>query len=217
MGRVEAGQKLFTITASELIEKYLALQQDRVDAGFITQGRHITITSQARHLVNFVGESRKLDTITRERYKDYYLFRRRAHPNVRDATLINERATIGHLYKYALEKGHVTQDRLPVWREMKRVSIESRTSFTIDDYRTLYQCLNQYMRHIGDDDELYNRKLIRDFILIQSNTGLRFGECRLLNWHCVSAIKRQERHPNVQIRVAAEISKVRKDRTAVGM
>jgi integrase len=217
MGRVEAGQKLFTITAGELIEKYLAFQQDRVDAGFITQGRHITITSQTRHFLNFVGENRKLDTITRERYKDYYLFRRRTHPNVRDATLINERATIGHLYKYALEKGHITQDRLPVWSEIKRVNIESRTSFTIDDYRTLYQYLNQYTRHIGDEHELYNRKLIRDFILIQSNTGLRFGECRFLKWHCVSVVKGQDRHPNVQIRVAAETSKVRKNRIAVGM
>ena len=34
MGKVSAGQKLFTITAKELVEKYLDYQLDRVDGGF---------------------------------------------------------------------------------------------------------------------------------------------------------------------------------------
>ena len=53
--------------------------------------------------------------------------------------------------------------------------------------------------------------------LIQSNTGLRFGECRFLKWHYVSVVKGENKYPNVHIRVPAEISKVRKDRTSVGM
>ena len=43
MGKLDAGQKLFTITSSELVEKYLDMQQDRVDGGFITQQRRNTI------------------------------------------------------------------------------------------------------------------------------------------------------------------------------
>ena len=43
MEKLYSGQKLFTITSSELVDKYLDMQKDRVDGGFITQGRRSTI------------------------------------------------------------------------------------------------------------------------------------------------------------------------------
>ena len=217
MGKIDAGQKVFTITISELIEKYIQYQQDRVDAGFISAGRLTTVKTQLKHLSNFVGKDRKLDTITREKYKDYYVFRRKHHPKVRDVTLINERATIGHLYKFALEKGFINQDKLPLWSEIKRINIDSRTSFTREDYRTLYIYLRNFTKKCSDERELYNRQMVRDFILILSNTGLRFGEARFLKWNAVSIKSGQNKYPNVQIRVDADTSKVGKTRTAIGM
>ncbi|MCH2265810.1 MAG: tyrosine-type recombinase/integrase [SAR324 cluster bacterium] len=217
MGKLDSGQKLFTISSSELVEKYLQMQQDRVDGGFITQQRRSTIKTQLNHFMDFVGKDRKMDTITRERYKDYYLFRRRKKPDVKVPTLLNERATIGHIYKWALEQGYISQDRLPVWSELKVGNIGTRTAFNIEDYQILYGYLKNYTKDISDEGEIYNRKMIRDFILVQSNTGLRFGECRFLKWHYVSVVKGENKYPNVHIRVPAEISKVRKDRTSVGM
>jgi len=217
MGKLDSGQKLFTISSSELVEKYLQMQQDRVDGGFITQQRRSTIKTQLNHFMDFVGKDRKMDTITRERYKDYYLFRRRKKPDVKVPTLLNERATIGHIYKWALEQGYISQDRLPVWSELKVGNIGTRTAFNIEDYQILYGYLKNYTKNISDEGEIYNRKMIRDFILVQSNTGLRFGECRFLKWHYVSVVKGENKYPNVHIRVPAEISKVRKDRTSVGM
>ena len=46
---------------------------------------------------------------------------------------------------------------------------------------------------------------------------MRFGECRLLKWHNIEIVKGKNEYPNVHIRVPAEISKVKRDRTAVGM
>jgi len=217
MGKVQAGQKLFTITAKDLVEKYLEHQLDRVEGGFITKGRWTTIRTQLKHFIGFIGEDRKLDTINREKYKDYYIYRRKHFPKVQDVTLINERATLGHMYKFALEKGFITQNRLPLWQELKRVNVNSRTAFTRDDYKTLYTYLRNYTKKITDERELYNRKLVRDFILILSNTGLRFGEARQLKWNYIQVVNGKSKYPNVQIRVPAEISKVRKDRTAIGM
>ena len=217
MGKIDSGQKIFTITANELVEKYLDYQQDRVDGGMITQGRQTTIKTQLSHFLAFVGENRKLDSINREKYRDYYLFRRKHHPKVQDVTLVNEKSTIGHMYKFALEKGYINQSRLPMFSEMKRININSRTSFTIEDYKKLYSYLRTYTNKTMTDEELYNRKIVRDFILILSNTGLRFGELRAIKWSAITITKSKSKYPNVMIRVPAEISKVRKDRTAVGM
>ena len=80
------------------------MQQDRVDGGFITEERRYTIRTQCNHFLSFVGHDRKMDTIKRERYKDYYLFRRKEKPNLKSPTLLNERAqsvifTSGHWNK----------------------------------------------------------------------------------------------------------------------
>ena len=133
MGKLDSEQRIFTISASELVEKYLDMQQDRVDGGFITEERRYTIRTQCNHFLSFVGHDRKMDTIKRERYKDYYLFRRKEKPNVKSPTLLNERATIGHLYKWSLEQGYITQNSLPDWSEIKIGNIGSRTSFNIED------------------------------------------------------------------------------------
>ena len=77
--------------------------------------------------------------------------------------------------------------------------------------------LRNYTKKISDERELYNRQLLRDFILILSNTGLRFGECRQLKWNFIQVVKGKNKYPNGQIRVPAVISKVGKDRTAIGM
>ena len=87
MGKLDSGQKLFTITSSELVEKYLDMQKYRVDGGFITQGRRSTIITQLNHFLDFIGKDRKMDTITREIYKDYYFFRRRKKPDVKEVCL----------------------------------------------------------------------------------------------------------------------------------
>ena len=65
MGKLDSGQRLFTITSSELVERYLEMQQDRVDGGFITQQRRSMIITQLNHFMNFVGKDRKMDTIRR--------------------------------------------------------------------------------------------------------------------------------------------------------
>ena len=71
MGQKEVGNKIFSITMGRCVEEYLEFQQQRVDGGFITQGRRTTISSQVKHLLKFVGANTKLDNIQRHKYKDY--------------------------------------------------------------------------------------------------------------------------------------------------
>ena len=102
MGKVEAGMRVFSITAGDLVDKYLDYQQARADGGMISQRRIGTIRTYLKHFLEFVGKGRMMDTINKEKYKDYYLFRRKKHKDVKDVTLLNERATIGNLNKLSL-------------------------------------------------------------------------------------------------------------------
>ena len=217
MGQIEVGHRIFSITMGLCIEKYLEHQQQRVDGGFITQGRCTTIATQMKHLADFVGANTKLDNIQRQKYKDYYSYRKKTHPEVKNVTLINERATIGNLYKWALERGYVNQGQTPVWSEIRK-SISYRNAMQREEYRVLYTYLRNWHKAVKQERDIYQRQLVRDFILILANTGMRFGEARRIKWNFVE-IKNSptSKYPNVHIRIPAELSKVRKDRTAIGM
>ena len=159
----------FSITTGDLVDKYLDYQQARADGGMISQRRIGTIKTYLKHFLEFVGKGRMMDTINKEKYKDYYLFRRKKHKEVKDVTLLNERATIGNLNRWGLEQGFISQIKLPVWAELRKTDIGSRTAFKKQDYQTLYGFLGQYTKNIVDEKELYRRKIIRDFILISIN------------------------------------------------
>lgn len=222
MGQVEIGAKIFSITAQELVEGYTKHQEQRVDGGFITPGRLTTIKTQLKHFIGFVGEDTRLDSIQSHKYKDYYAYRKRVKPEVKNVTLVNERATLGHMYKWALEQGYISQSQLPVWSEIRKI-ISYRKALQREEYRVLYTYLRNWHKNVSDEREVYERQLCRDFILILANTGMRLKEARFIKWNYVEIKKSKQRddglttYPNVHIHIPAEISKVRKDRTAIGM
>ena len=62
---------------------------------------------------------------------------------MKDVTLLNERATIGNLNRWGLEQGFISQNKLPVWAELRKTNIGSRTAFNKQDYQTLYGFLRR--------------------------------------------------------------------------
>jgi hypothetical protein len=108
MGQVESGVRIFSITAKELVERYLEHQSQRVSGGFITAERKQTIESYSKRFIEFVGGNTKLDNIPRQKYKEYYSFRKNNSPAIQHSSLINEKTTIGSFYKWGLEKNYIT-------------------------------------------------------------------------------------------------------------
>ena len=216
MGLMTTGRKIFSLTTSELVELYLQHQQRRVDDGHITQGRFGTIKTQTKQFLSFVGENTSIAGIEDKKYRQYYRFRKDHSPSVQNVTLINERATIGSIYKFGIEEGYVAGNQVPRWEEMAKTT-RKRGHLPVSAYRCLYKYLNKWNKSVKDEKDIYERKLVRDFIYILANTGLRLGEARQLKWNMVSVVKGKNKYPNVKIIVPAEISKVKHkgDRTAI--
>ena len=126
MGSIYRGEKIFTMTAIEIVSIYLDHQQDRVKRGLITQGRWSSINSTLKHFLKFVGETTKLDLIEGKRYKHYYDFRKKHNPSVQNTTLKNERSQISHMYKWGFDEGYINRGRTPIWNELKFSKPKSR-------------------------------------------------------------------------------------------
>ena len=189
----------------------------RVDDGLIVQGRHSTIKTILNHLIKFVGNDTKVDSIENTTYRNYFDFRRKHHPKVQNITLKNERSQISHLYKWGIGEGFIGANRLPKWTELKYSQPRTRQYLNRELYRKLYTHLNNWTKGINHEQDLYYRQLVRDFILVLSNTGMRFGECHQLKWEYINVIPSKLKYPNVKIFIPSHITKTRRERTTLGM
>jgi integrase len=125
-------------------------------------------------------------------------------------------------YKWAMERGYANQSQIPLWSEIRKI-VAYRNAMQREEYQVLYTYLRNGHKNLDNERDVYERQLVRDFILILANTGMRFGEARRIKWNFVQVKKSppsndgRTNYPNVHIRIPAELSKVKKDRTAIGM
>ena len=189
--RLRNHEAVFDIPFHELVEEYLKDQKTRIRIGEvgkgsigITQGRFTTITTQVkRHLIGFIGKSTKLSTIQGDQFKNKYTqYRRKNNPEVQDVTIINERATIGNVFRFALDKGWIQSKQLPRWEEMSKKNSRKRDAFELKEWQEIYKYLRSWGKEETTKVGKLERELVRCFILILANTGLRLGELRYLKW-----------------------------------
>ena len=223
LGKKEAGKKIFGLSLRELVDLYVAFRQREVDGEIITAGRLVTIKSQLNHLLAAKGEDLKASELDKSSLFYWRLIRRESHPGVRDVTIRNEMATINALCKWAYREGliHFPEFEFEVLK-IKKDEIGRRDTFTLEEWDALVQFNRSYVakKNCPDPVERNERALMRDYVLIAANTGMRVGELRQLTWGDVSKIWTEQDEADktitlVQIHVRAETSKVRASRSII--
>ena len=223
LAQVQSGKKIFGITVEELVATYLKWREDDVKTKNITAGRHSALKSQLKHFVEISGAKTKLATFDAKSSYDYANDRRLRNEDVQDVTIRHEQATINHMMKFAHREGHSNFQQF----EFRKLRIRSeqeedgrRGTFTLEQYDDLVKFMRTWSSKTAcqDDEELRNKRLmIRDCILIASNTMLRVGELWQLKWGDIEKFETMKQDglndvELVTLRVKAETSKNRKTR-----
>ena len=223
LGKKEAGKKIFGLTLRELVDQYVAFRKREVDGGIITAGRLVTIKSQLNHLLAVKGEQLKASELDKNTLFYWRLIRRESHPEVKDVTIRNETATINALCKWAYREGliHFPEFDFEVLK-IKKDDVGRRDTFTLEEWDALVRFNRSYIakKNCSDPVERNERALMRDFVLIGANTGMRVGELRQLTWADIEKIWIERDEANntitlVQINIRAETSKVRTSRSII--
>ncbi|MGY9056313.1 MAG: phage integrase SAM-like domain-containing protein, partial [Alphaproteobacteria bacterium] len=182
---VKSGRKLFGITLQELSDAYLKWREEDVALGNITKGRLGTMSSQMKHLLAYKGHQTKVSELDRNSCYEYEVWRMQQFPNTKKVTIRNEQATFNAMMKYAYRVGYSHLDTLD-FRKMviKGADISRRDTFTLEEYDRLVRYMRTYVsvRACPDETERMERMLVRDAILVASNTMLRVGELWNLKW-----------------------------------
>jgi integrase len=81
--------------------------------------------------------------------------------------------------KWAHERGYRGQKPLPKFRH-KASRAKTRPAFTADEYRRLYRQMQHWITKADNEEWRYTRELLRDYVLILANSGIRVGEANKL-------------------------------------
>jgi len=216
--KLQNGEKLFSLTAEELREKYLKYIEQQVKEKQLSVGRQSNIKTFTKHYLDFVGKNSKIQNIDRKEFQKYRSFRQSEKEDIRMSVVQNESITIKQMYKFAKNEGFISQNYeidFGVFKVDKNES--SRVAYEVKDYKQLVSVGMYWFKkvseiHVKREEEIYYRRTIRDFIVLMGNYGLRTQELLLLKWEDIT-IHNDE---TVTIRVRKEISKVKKERKIRG-
>ena len=225
---VKQGKRVFGQSIEEAVELYLDDRKKDVDSGLIVKGRLSAIATQLKHFVEIVGRTTKVSELDRGSLFEYSRQRKaiankKTGKTVTDATVQNEQSTINHMMKFLNRKGISHFDLFDFKKiKIRQDDIGKRDTFELEEYEKLVRFMRSYIadKNCKDENETLERMIIRDYVLISSNSCMRVGELRQLTWGDVTRIEtifddKEKEHYLAHINVRAETSKVKTKRKII--
>ena len=242
-------KKVFSISIKQLIEQYIDYRENDIDDETgISLKRWKSIKSQLKHFAILCGEDTKLSNLNKNDLYEYSSMRNKVK-KVAVNTIRMEKSTINAMIKYAYRNKLIHFDYFDFKQLIiKGDMLGRRGTFSEKEYRKLLDFLKSFSSlkyskerlgrgGVGRDGKLNNKKsvdyiskeqnqlerlMVRDYIMILANTGMRVGEAIQLTWSCVGNYEKHNIQTEkegktieqllVEIEVLAITSKVRKHR-----
>ena len=213
--KIKNGHKVFGMSWGDLCEDFLVRQLQRVETNRIKHERYLTIKTQInRWIIPYLTKSIRLSELDANVFLDYGLYRRKKTKNeVRDVTIRNEYTTINAIIRHGFRKGETPIQRFEV-EEIKITDHARRDTFTPEEYKQFYVGMRDWVKESVDSYEKYYRSILRDFVLIKSNTFLRFGELVKIKWKMVK-VTSHKGNKIIVLDLPKEICKNKKNRQVI--
>jgi integrase len=102
------------------------------------------------------------------------------------STINTHNSALSRIFDEALMRGYIAKTQIPIL-ENKGRDAQRRPDFTLEEYQTMYRALRTWINEGRDGKSREMRELLRDYVLILANTGIRHGtEAQNLKWKNVS-------------------------------
>ena len=212
--KIQMGERVFSLKAFEIRDKFMAHIDDQVTARQLSAGRARNVATYTKHYLDFVGKNTMVQNIEEKMFRTYLAFRRSKKTDILATVIINESITIKQMYRWAQSEGLMRQSYKPDFGVIKKPKDEGvRDSFTTIEYLQLINYSKNWHNKTKNAEEIYYRKMTNDFLVLMANGGFRTGELRLMKWRDVIRVTKREKNTYAEVTVRAENSKVRKNRT----
>jgi len=156
--------------------------QQALDAGRGKKTYIHYIQAINRYLIPFFGK-RYIDKISYEDFEQFDKWRiEKIGHEPMASTITNHLSALNRIYGVAISRGWVTQSKIPELKNRGKRSTR-RPDFTYPEWRRIRRILREYQKIGNTDKTRQMRELLRDYVLILANTGMRHGtESVNLKW-----------------------------------
>ena len=192
---------------AELIDNYLVYQNERVLNLEISKSRFTVIEIQIRkHLVNFIGDNNRIlgllkiaNNIESDLFNNYLSFRLSQDQSVSTVTIKNELNCFKSFFSWC-NVYYFKNSKHFIFPVNIKAEKNKRKGISPLEFFRIQAALKKWPDRAVSSKESYYKKVIRDFIFIQSSFLLSFSELKSLKWQDVSLIvKDQELNAKITI------------------
>lgn len=159
------------------------------DAGKKTYLDYIIVIE--RYLIPFFG-TMLVTNIDYEKLREFDEWRaEKMGREPKASTLNTHNSAMNRVFDEAVMRGFLSKSHVPLLKNKGRES-ERRPDFTLDEYRSLIRAFPSWIEKGRDGKSREMRLLLRDYVLILANTGIREGtEADNLRWKHVHVFEEQ--------------------------
>ena len=161
------------------------------DANNSDQGKAVFVDYIAaidKYLIPFFGKH-NIDNISYELTTQFASWREQQMGKAPKASTINtHNSALNRVFDEGMLRGYMTKAQLPMLKNKGKDS-ERRPAFELHEYRKLYRYMRTWVKKGKKGKPTDMRYLLRDYVLILANTGMRHGtESYGLKWKHIQSI-----------------------------
>ena len=153
---------------------------------------HTYISSIRTHLIPFFAK-KSVDKITKLDLMNFKANQtRKLNRPLKTSTLTNYNSSLNRIFDTAISSGWMSKSQVPLLSN-KGAKGERRPAFSVDEWKVIIRQLKTW-QNIGQKTITRNmRELLRDYVLILANTGMRYGtESQNIKWKHISWLNHKD-------------------------
>jgi integrase len=182
--------------------------QDLLDngQGKVTYRHYIQAIN--KYLIPFLAQHNidKIDYALLNRFSTWRAEQMKTTPS--QSAINTHNSALNRVFDEALIRGFITKSQVP-HLENKGLTSERRDDFTVEEYKKLYQYMRKWVKEAREGNEKVVRDLLRDYVLILANTGMRAGtEAMNLKWQHITIVK-QDGQEYLTLNIKGKTKKMR--------
>lgn len=120
------------------------------------------------------------------------------------STLNTHNSSFNRIFEVAKDQGWIVKSQIPLLKNKGRKS-QTRPTFSFQEYRLLHRRMREWSKTGVRQKTQMKRELLRDYVLILSNTGIRHGtEMMNLKWKHVTWFENEKGERFIQFTVSGK-------------
>jgi integrase len=187
--RVRHGVPVQTKRFKDVAKLSIARMQTAIDGGHGKKTYRDYVQATNKYLIPYFG-SHHVDKITAadmQKFAEWRVEQMGKQPKA--STLSNHNGALNRIFDEALLHNYVTKAQIPDL-ENKGLKSDRRPAFSRDEYLKLSRAMRHWVKKGREGKSRGMRLLLRDYVLILANTGMRHGtEAQNLRWNHISVIE----------------------------